>query len=62
MKNLGTNIAAEVKDNKLTLVIDLEHRGGRSKSGKTTLVATSHGNIEVPNSDGVKIGINAFVK
>jgi hypothetical protein len=54
MKNI------EIKKEKtlLHITIDLSKTFGPSKSGKTTIVASTEGNIDV--GDGVKIGINAY--
>lgn len=60
MKDL-TNIEAQVDGDVLTLTIDLSKTHGPSKSGKTTIVATTHGNIEVEGT-GVTLGVNAFRK
>ena len=55
------NVDMKVKDNKLTIVIDLAERLGASKSGKTILVASTEGNVSVPGFDDVKIGLNLYV-
>jgi len=52
------NVKAEVKGNVLTLTVDLSKRGGPSKSGKTTLVASTNGTQTLP--DGSKYGLNVF--
>jgi hypothetical protein len=53
------NVELEVKDNILTIKVDLSKSFGRSKSGKTTIVASTDGNVNVPGSD-VKIGLNIY--
>lgn len=60
MENLGKNIEFEVKGKKLTLVIDLNAEQGLSGSGKSTIVATTSGNVKLPGVDGVTLGINAY--
>jgi hypothetical protein len=60
MATLGTNIEAEVKGTKLVLTIDLGQDNGRSKTGKSTIVATTRGNLKVPGADGLTLGINAY--
>lgn len=55
---------ATIKDNKLTIVIDLQEPK-LSKTGKTYIVASSGGNITTTAKvDGkpVIIGLNAFIK
>jgi len=59
MKELGKNIEFEVKGSKLTLVIDLEQEQGQSSSGKSTIVATTSGNVKVPGAN-VTLGFNAY--
>jgi len=55
-----TNLAMEVDGNILTIKIDLQQNQGVSKSGKSTIVATTSGNVDVPGQSGMKIGINAY--
>jgi hypothetical protein len=54
------NVEMSVKGQKLTIEIDLSKRLGPSKSGKTTVVATTNGNVEVPQHLGIKIGVNCY--
>lgn len=54
----------EIKDNKLFIEIDLE-KPTPSSSGKTLVVATTHGNIvTTAQVDGkpVIMGLNAYIK
>jgi hypothetical protein len=51
------NVAMEVKDSILIITIDLTKEFGRSKSGKTTIVASTEGNVVV---GGVKVGVNVY--
>ena len=61
MPNNFENIKVEVKDNKMTLTIDLKHRGGLSKSGKTKRVASTIGNHIVEGTE-IVLGLNAYIK
>jgi len=57
-------LKVEIKDNKLFIEIDLE-KPTPSSSGKTLVVATTHGNIVTSGEvDGkpVIIGLNAYIK
>ncbi len=54
------NIKMAVKDNVLTITVDLKKDQGKSKSGKNVIIGTSAGNAEVPGAPGVKIGINVY--
>jgi hypothetical protein len=56
------NIEMNVEDNILTVKIDLSKRFGPSASGKTISIATTSGNISVPENKDIKIGINTYVK
>lgn len=46
----------------LTIKIDLSQEFGRSSSGKTTIVASTEGNISVPDNEEIKIGLNVYKK
>ena len=51
-----------VDGDKLTVEIDLSQTHGRSRSGKTVIVATTSGNAKVPEHEDIRIGINAYRK
>ena len=57
--NIGTNIESSVKDNILTLKIDLSQTFGRSKSGKSETVASTGGNKTIEGTD-IKLGLNCY--
>lgn len=57
---LGNNVSASVEGNTLTLAIDLDVDLGPSKSGKTSVIATTRGNREIPGFPGVKLGLNLY--
>ncbi len=55
---------AEIRDSKLFIEIDLEEPTP-SSSGKTLVVASTHGNIATSaqvNGKPVSIGLNAYIK
>jgi hypothetical protein len=57
-------MTAEIKGNKLCIEIDLD-KPTPSSSGKTLVVASSHGNsITTAEVDGkpITIGLNAYIK
>ncbi len=64
MKNV--NMVRE--GDKLVITIDLSQTFGRSASGKTTIIASTEGNVCPPaNNEGkfdpnMKIGINVYMK
>lgn len=56
-----TNIDMKVNGNILTLTIDLSKDYGRSKSGKTIIIASTQGNKAIENT-GAIIGVNCYKK
>ena len=54
------NIKMEVVGNDLTIKVDLSKDFGRSKSGKSIIIASTDGNIDVPDKSGLKIGLNIY--
>ena len=54
------NINLKVKDKTLTITIDLSTRYGRSKSGKTIIIASTEGNVSVPGVEEIKVGVNCY--
>jgi hypothetical protein len=54
------NIEMVVKDKKLIMTVDLTKDYGKSKSGKSTIIASTEGNISVPGYDEIKIGMNIY--
>ncbi len=56
------NIETKVTGSTLTITIDLDHRGGISKSGKSVSIASTQGNKTVQGPEGeVKLGLNCYV-
>jgi ABC-type molybdate transport system ATPase subunit len=56
------NIEMKVEGKILTIKIDLSQEFGRSSSGKTTIIASTEGNIGVPDNEEIKIGLNVYKK
>ena len=56
MKNIEMNVEGKT----LTLKIDLSKEQGKSKSGKSTVVATTEGNLSVPGHPEIKLGVNCY--
>ena len=54
------NIHTEREGSTLTLTIDLSKSQGLSKSGKSTVIATTGGNKEI--APGIFMGINVYKK
>lgn len=56
------NVKFAVNGNKLTIEVDLSHRGEKSSTGKTVRVASTEGNVECPEHPAIKVGLNVFTK
>jgi hypothetical protein len=56
------NVKMSVNGTKLTIEVDLAHRGAKSSTGKTVRVASTEGNIECPENPAIKVGLNIFTK
>lgn len=57
------NMKLSVKGSILTIEVDLSKRGGKSASGKTTIIASSQGNQPVPGTEsGAILGLNVYTK
>ncbi len=55
------NVEMKVEGNILTIKVDLSKEYGPSSSGKTTIVASTEGNVSVPERDE-KVGLNVYKK
>ena len=55
------NVQLAVTGNILTITVDLTKEFGPSSSGKTIIIASTEGNIAVPERDE-KIGLNVYRK
>ncbi len=57
MKNVQMTVAGNI----LTITVDLTKEFGPSSSGKTIIIASTEGNIAVPEREE-KIGLNVYRK
>jgi hypothetical protein len=55
------NVEMKIKANILTITVDLTKEFGPSSSGKTIIIATTEGNVAVPERDE-KVGLNVYRK
>ena len=63
MTNIGKNVSMRIDDTKLVIEVDLTRDFGKSKSGKTIIVASSEGNVSLPKPyEHMKIGLNIYKK
>ena len=58
MKNVEMNL----EENILTIKVDITKEFGPSSSGKTIIIASTEGNIPIPDKDEIKIGLNVYRK
>ncbi len=56
------NVDMKIEGNMLTISVDLSKSFGPSSSGKTTIIATTEGNVAVEGREEVKIGLNIYTK
>jgi len=56
------NIEMTLNGDTLTIKVDLSKDFGESKSGKSITIASTEGNISVPEHEDIKIGLNIYRK
>ena len=56
------NVEMKVEHGKLVITVDLATELGPSSSGKSVIIATTAGNVDVPGAPDVKIGLNVYRK
>ena len=54
------NVEMSVTGNTLTIKVDISKQFGPSKSGKTTIIASTEGNVGVPTREDVRVGLNIY--
>jgi hypothetical protein len=52
------NVQSEIKSGKLLITVDLSKSGAPSKSGKSVIIGSTHGNIQV--APGVVLSLNVY--
>ena len=57
---MAKGLTITVKGNILTITCDLSKKVGPSKSGNSIIYGTTSGNIDVPEKDGYKMGVNIY--
>jgi hypothetical protein len=55
------NVELTVEGTMLTIKVDLSKDFGPSSSGKTTIIASTEGNVSIPDREE-KIGLNIYKK
>lgn len=56
------NVEMIVQGTTLTITVDLSKDFGESKSGKSITIASTEGNISIPENEDIKIGLNIYRK
>jgi len=60
MPVVGQNVSYEVNGKTLTITVDLSAQGQISRSGKSSLIASTRGNAQV--TQGIYLGLNIYRK
>ena len=58
MKNVEMKLEGDI----LTIKVDVTKEFGPSSSGKTIIIASTEGNISIPEKEEIKIGLNVYKK
>lgn len=56
------NVTMTVSGDMLLIEVDLSQAGDLSASGKSHVIASTHGNVPVPNHSDMRIGLNLYRK
>ena len=56
------NVTMTTENDILTIKVNLAEEHGPSSSGKTTIVATTAGNVAIPDNEDIKVGLNIYKK
>jgi hypothetical protein len=56
------NCEMKLNGNILTITVDISKEFGKSSSGKSIIIASTEGNISIPEKDDIKIGLNVYKK
>jgi hypothetical protein len=51
-----------LEGNILTIKVDLSKEFGPSASGKTIIIASTEGNVTIPEHEEAKVGLNVYRK
>lgn len=54
------NVEMNVEGNKLIITVDLAQEFGPSSSGKSITIASTEGNVAIPEHEEIKIGLNVY--
>jgi len=58
MKNCDMKLTGNI----LTITVDISKDFGKSSSGKSIIIASTEGNVSIPEKEEIKIGLNVYKK
>ena len=56
------NCEMKLNDNILTITVDISKEYSKSASGKSIIIASTEGNVSIPEKEDIKIGLNIYRK
>ncbi len=56
------NCEMKLNGNILTITVDVTKEFGKSASGKSITIASTEGNVSIPEKEDIKIGLNVYRK
>jgi hypothetical protein len=56
MKNIEMSLDGTI----LTMKVDISKEFGASKSGKSITIASTEGNVSIPDAEEIKVGLNVY--
>ena len=56
------NVDMKLNGNQLVITVDIKNEFGPSKSGKSITIASTEGNVSIPDNEDIKIGLNIYRK
>jgi hypothetical protein len=56
------NCDIKIKDNIMTITVDLSVKGEVSSSGKSLVLGSTEGNVSCPDNPDIKVGLNVYIK
>jgi hypothetical protein len=56
------NVTMSVVGNKLTIIAEIDKDFGKSSSGKSIIIASTEGNVSVPEHADLKLGFNLYTR
>jgi len=54
------NVEMSLEGNILTITVDLSKEFGPSASGNAIIIASTEGNVSIPDHEATKVGLNVY--